>query len=165
MMFRKFAKKQLHLTKKPLDLLYRSKKIKKFVDKSVIPLNIIYREKRLITFLFGNHLVFLSGLLITWTLTEVFHVWHMFSYGSSLVLGMIFAYFFHHYITFELTKNSHRRISMFMIITSVNYACSWILVYLITKFFHGHYILTIIVVSIPLSLMYYKLNRKFVFKV
>ena len=164
-MFRKFAKKQLHLTKKPLDLLYNNKKIKTFVNKRVNPLNIIYREKRLITFLFGNHLVFLSGLLITWILTEVFHVWHMFSYGSSLILGMIFAYFFHHYITFELTEDSYRHISIFMVITSINYACSWILVYLITNFFQGHYILTIIIVSIPMSLIYYKLNRRFVFRV
>lgn len=166
-MFRKQIKKQLNLAKKPLDILYGSKKVKKFIEskKNIVPLDIIYREKRLITYLFGNHLAFLGQILLTWILTEVFHIWHMFSYGISLLLAFIFMFFFHHYITFGLTDSNYKDLPLFMIIISLVYLSSWSLVYLITSILGWHYISTIILVSIPAALTSYILNKKLVFRI
>lgn len=166
-MFRRLAKKQLKLAKKPLDILYESEKIKKFIEnkKKIVPLDIIYREKRLITYLFGNHLAFLGQILLTYILTEAFQVWHMSSFGISLGLAFIFMFFFHHYITFGLTDSKYRHFPLFLIITSIVYISSWSLVFLITKFLGWHYILAIILASIPASLTSYILNKNFVFRI
>lgn len=165
-MFRKLAKKQLKLAKKPLDMLYGSEKIRNFVEKKKFkPLDLIYREKRLITFLFGNHLAFLLEILLTWILTEIFYMWYMVSFGISLGLAFIFMFFFHHYVTFEVTHDGYKHLPIFMIITCAVYISSWALVYLITSALGWHYILTIILVSIPASLISYILNKKFVFKI
>lgn len=167
-MFRKFIRKHLKITKKPLDLFYDNKPVKKFNRKYKL-LNIIYREKRLITFLFGNHLAFLGEILLTWILTEAFYMHYIFSYGISLIIGWIFVFLFHHYITFEIKSDSYRRLPLFIVITAISNTLSWFLVYLLTQllnqhFLHRHYIMTIIIVSIPMSLIYYILNKKFVFR-
>lgn len=163
-MFRRLAKKHLKLAGKPLDLFYKSKRIEKFKRKYRL-LNIIYREKRLITFLFGNHLAFLGGILLTWILTEAFHIWYMMSYGISLFIGFLFIFLFHHYITFEIESDSYSHFPLFMIITVTSNVISWFFVYLTTHFLTSHYIITIVLVSIPMSLVYYNLNKKFVFRI
>lgn len=162
-MFRKLIKKHIRITKKPLDIFYKNKPVKNLKRKYKL-LNIIYREKRLITFLFGNHLAFLFEILLTWILTESLHLWYMLSYGFSLISGWAFVYFFHHYITFELTHDSYSKFPLFMLITIANNVSSWFFVYLITHFFTSHYIITIILVSLPMSLVYYKLTKKFIFR-
>lgn len=162
-MFRKLIKKHIHITKKPLDLFYNNKPVKRFNRKYKL-LNIIYREKRLITFLFGNHLAFLGEILLTWILTEALYMHYMISYGASLLLGWIFVFLFHHYITFEIESDSYTHFPLFIIITIASNVISWVFVYLITHFLTSHYIITIILVSIPMSLIYYILNKKLVFK-
>lgn len=157
------------MPKNPLEFIFKSKKVKKFVDKSKkykIPLDIIYKEKKLITYLFGNQITFLAQLILTFILTEAFHIWYMLSYGISLIFGLGMMFLYHKHITFNLKDTANKHFILFSIIMLGNFIASWILVYLITTILPFlHYIITIIIISIPLSIITYRMIKRIVFKI
>lgn len=156
------------MPKNPLYDLLEHKKVKKFVDKSkkYVPLDIIYKEKRLITYLFGNQITFLAQLILTFILTETLHIWYMGSYGISLIVGLGFMFWYHKQITFSIKDTSNKHFIVFAVIMIGSFIVSWILVYLITSILPFlHYILTIILVSIPVSIFTYKIIKRVVFKI
>lgn len=156
------------MPKNPLYDLLEHKKVKQFVNKSkkYVPLDIIYKEKKLLTYLFGNQIIFLAQILLTFILTEALHIWYMGSYGISLIIGLGLMFLYHKHITFSLRDTSNKHFILFAVIMLGNFAVSWVLVYLITTILPIlHYIIIIIIVSIPVSIITYKIIKRIVFKI
>lgn len=157
------------MVKSPLNFILKNHRVKSLVErgsKYVPPLEMLYKEKKLITYLFGNEMCFLAELLLTFMLTEMAHFWYMASYGLSLLLGLVFMFLYHKYITFSMHETSHKNFFLFSAIMLSTFVINWILVYLITSWLPFlHYIIVIILVSIPTSVMSYKINKRIVFKI
>lgn len=126
---------------------------------------------RFFIFTIGNSLSFWLQLLLTFLLTELLHLFYIFSYTISLVLATIGLFFYNKYITFK-KKDKHLILSLikFTFLTLAIYIPNIILVYFITyllnKFitFKENYLIAIIIVSIPYAFIYYLLSKKWIFK-
>lgn len=122
----------------------------------------LLKHKRYAFFCIGGISVFLIEVIMTIILTEFFHIWHMYSYALSLILGLVILFAYHSFITFENLRNILNNFSRFTAVYFSSYIASWILVLIITHL-GLHYIISIIIISISLSIFTYKINKKWVF--
>ena len=112
-------------------------------------------------FALGGLLVFLYEILITIILTEFFKMWVMYSYALALLSGLVLLYFYHSYITFSISHSSDNLLRFFLLYLCT-YIIAWIIVLSATNF-GLHYVSSIFIVSILLSVINYHANKKWVF--
>ena len=114
---------------------------------------------RYVKFVFGGGLSLILGLIVTYTLTEYFHLWHMLSLAIAIGLELIFLFIYHTFITFQKKGKALLFGLIILFISTLN----WILVYIMTIEFTFHYIISIIIVAGFISIINYLLNRNLVF--
>jgi len=114
-------------------------------------------------FAIGGTICFVFEIIFTVFLTEAFNVWHMLSYGISLIIGLIFLYFFYAHFTFKRFDKAHRRITKFFGLMTTSYFINWMIVYLLT-YLKFHYGAAIILATSALSFFNYYLNMHWVFR-
>jgi putative flippase GtrA len=115
-------------------------------------------------FAIGGTIGFVSEILLTIFLTEVFGVWHMVSYGISLLLGLVFLYFFYAHYTFGRFDKMHRRMFKFFSLMCGSYIINWWIVFLLSDRFLLHYGAAIVLAVLVMSLLNYYLNMYWVFR-
>lgn len=120
--------------------------------------------KQYLLFSAGGIGVFGYEILVTVLLTELFHLWHMYSYAISLITGITLLFFYHSYITFKKTKHLPTKIFRYIITYSLTYLLSWILVLFTTQKIKIHYLLSIGMIAILLSFITYHINKKWTFR-
>ena len=112
-------------------------------------------------FAWGGIVTFLYELIVTIILTEFFDWWVMYSYAFALISGLGLLFLYHSYVTFSIKLHSWRLIK-FVSLYGCLYIVAWILVWTATKMGY-HYLPSIIIISILLSLASYEVNKKWVF--
>lgn len=116
-----------------------------------------------ITFSLGGLVIFLYELLLTVVLTELFGIWFMYSYFFALLTGLGFLFLFHFYITFNMKKVRFFHIEKFLVNYLIMYFFSFFLVLVVTS--KGiHYLISIILISIIVSILNYFINKTWVFQ-
>ncbi len=114
---------------------------------------------RYVCFLFGGGLSLIINLLITYALTEFFHLWHMASFALALMFEIIFLFIYHSLVTFKKKGKFLVFIFVILVISLLN----WSFVYLFSEILGVYYLISIVVVAGLISLLNYLLNKKFVF--
>ncbi len=115
---------------------------------------------RYFKFLCGGGLSLLLNLTVTYLLTEVFHLWHMLSFAIALCLEILFLFGYHSMVTFR-TKG---KFWVFVIVILFISALNWVGVYLASVVLGIHYLASIVIVALIISVLNYFLNKKIVFK-
>lgn len=124
---------------------------------------VIKKHKRYLIFSIGGIIIFLFEILSTILFTELFNIHYMYSYGASLFIGMVFLFFYHMFITFNIPNDHFKRFFRFMIINSIYFIAALFFVYILTEI-GLHYIMSITISSIILSIINYCVNKNWVFK-
>ncbi|MCP3682776.1 MAG: glycosyltransferase [bacterium] len=119
---------------------------------------------RYLVFVVGGGLGMLINLVVTFLLTEFAGLWYMGSYALGLGLNMLFNFFYHRHVTFNVTSRAKERFGKFMIVTVLIVLINWLMVYAITEITGIYYILSIILVTLVVSVINYILNKLWVFK-
>ncbi len=114
---------------------------------------------RYVKFLFGGGLSLILNLIITYTLTEGLHLWHMLSFTISLVLEMLFLFAYHSLITFRRKG----KFLLFVIVISIISVLNWLAVYFLSVTLKIQYIVAIVISAGTISIVNYLVNRKVVF--
>ena len=112
-------------------------------------------------FALGGMLIFIYELGVTVFLTEKLHLWHMYSFALALLSGLFLLFLYHYKITFQ----SHFKATdllKFIVVYCSTYLLAWIFLLLATQF-SFHYIPSITVISLFISLLNYYANKYLVF--
>lgn len=104
-------------------------------------------------------------LALTFVLTEFVGLWYLASYILSVLLGWTVAFFLNAKITFQnQARDRHwRRYLHFLTLYSVLGAVNFALVFWLTSIIKLPYLLSIVSVLVPLSLLNFWINRIVVF--
>ncbi len=111
-------------------------------------------------FIVGGSLSTLLNLAITYLLTEVGHVWHMLAFAIALGIEIIFQFLYHSVITFKKKGKATLFLLVILLISDLN----WILVYIISVKWRWHYLTSIILAALIISIINFYLNRYLVFR-
>lgn len=109
----------------------------------------------------GTILVF----VMTYALTEYLHIWYLLSYIISTLCGWTYNFFMNSRFTFQghnndnLIKRYIFYIQGYIFLSLISYS----LVYVLTSVLHLYYLISISVVTIFMSIITFKFNRKFIF--
>ena len=115
-------------------------------------------------FAFGGILIFLIEWILSILLTELLFIPVKISYSISLFLGLSFLYLFHKRITFQIKSPFSLGVyEKFMFVYLISYIANWILVSILIS--RISYILAIPLISIPLGVLNYLINRHWIFLV
>ncbi|HLC81356.1 MAG TPA: GtrA family protein [Candidatus Nanoarchaeia archaeon] len=114
---------------------------------------------RYLKFLIGGGLSLLFGLGITYALTEVLGLWHMFSLAVAIGIEAIFLFLYHSVITFRKKGRFWLFVFVVLFISDLN----WILVYVASVNWNFNYLLSIVVVAGMVSVLNFGMNRWLVF--
>ena len=109
----------------------------------------------------GGFLVFLYEILLTIFLVEVFDWWYVYAYLVALLSGMVFLFLYHSRITFQKGLRLLYWAKFFLLYSFIYLIALMIVV--IAALLRIHYIFSILLSSISLSLLSYHANRKWVF--
>ncbi len=111
-------------------------------------------------FLFGGGLSLILNLTVTYLLTEFFQLWHMLSFAIALCTEILFLFGYHSLVTFR-TKG---KFWVFLIVILFISALNWVGVYLASVVLEIHYIISIVIVALIISVLNYFLNKRLVFR-
>jgi putative flippase GtrA len=130
-------------------------------------------------FLFGGWLTTLIELIITFTITELFGVWFIYSYACASISASFFSFFYHRHVTFNMIIRK-RTILKYWIILAIILSLTITILYFVSGFVDNyilmhnlstlplikyHYLLLIVLVSIPISILNFFLNMYHIFSV
>lgn len=101
---------------------------------------------------------------LTLLFTEIFHLWYFFSYLISLLLVIIFSFFYNAYITYEVQDNKKRNFLKYTLTLLFFLLSDLFLVTLMTEWLNLHYSLSISMITIILFFLKYVAYGKLVFK-
>ena len=110
-------------------------------------------------FISGNALILLFNLLATFSLTNYFDIWYVYSYGIVQILELILHYFYHSIITFKVYA---KFIRFFLVIFFIAFT-NWLVVYILSFLTDLNYILLIIIVSGLISVINFLINKYYVY--
>ena len=103
-------------------------------------------------------------ILLTIILTELFGIWFLYSFAIALVFSMVFLFFYHNNVTFNIKAYDFKRMLYFilfmLVITTINLAG----VYLLAVRYNLNYILAIILVGVFTSTAGFAVNKNLLFK-
>jgi len=122
----------------------------------------ISKHRTYFIFSIGAILIFLIQITIAIVLTEIFHIWHMYSYAIALVCDILLLYIYHSFITFKGWNRMPNNFARFLLLYIFSYTLSWLLVFAITHL-GIYYIPSIIFVSMIMSILNYNINKRWVF--
>lgn len=114
---------------------------------------------RYFKFIFGGGLSLILNLMVTYFLTEILLFWHMFSFAIALGLEIIFLFLYHSVFTFKKRGHFGRFVIIVLFISGLN----WLAVYLLSVILGIHYIPSIVISALIISILNYFLNKKIVF--
>jgi len=125
--------------------------------------------KKYFIFVIGGGLGLAIILLLTFILTEFFHIQHMISYSISLVPAILFVFIYHSLITFKGNKRNHKTLIKFVIIFGIMTFLNWILIYLFTEKYifsswRYYYMVIIFLATCIVSILNFLSNKIWVFK-
>ena len=115
---------------------------------------------RYVKFVFGGGLSLVLNLIITYLLTELIHLWHMLSFGISLVVEIVFLFGYHSVVTFRRRGKFGRFVVVILVISLAN----WAFVYFLSVTLGIQYLISIVVSAGVISIVNYLVNRALVFK-
>ena len=113
-----------------------------------------------VKFIIGGGLSLCLNLLLTYILTEQLHLWYMLSFGTSLIIEILFLFIYHSKITFQ----KHGAFFKFALLILFISALNWGYVYFLTELFNIYYLIAIILAALTISILNYFLNKKIVFR-
>lgn len=116
--------------------------------------------KKYLIFIFGGGMSMLLNLGITYAFTDYVGLWHMYSYTIALFCELIFLFVYHTYITFRTRGNFIKFALVILLVSALN----WLGVYFTSIILKIHYLISIILVALIISVLNYTINRLFVFK-
>ena len=130
-----------------------------------------------LTYAIGGAVISLMELLLTIILTEFYNMWYIYSYIIALFTGSLVLFFYHRHITFQSHNAPKRRYPKFLLFLGSVYVINITALYLLSRiaeyligsfnlthpFFHYHYVVLIIIIAIPSSLLGFYLNKKHIF--
>ncbi|MFH1440002.1 MAG: GtrA family protein [Candidatus Woesearchaeota archaeon] len=119
---------------------------------------------KFLKYVIGGTLIYWVEVFLTATITEISGLWFIYSFMISLVCGMIMLFYFHKHVTFECKKDKNATFAYFILITLFVYTGWFFTSYVVHTIYPTHYLLSIIVSSMPFSLLGYYLNKRFVFE-
>ncbi len=115
---------------------------------------------RYVKFVFGGGISLVLNLIITYFLTEMIHLWHMLSFGISLVVEIVFLFGYHSVVTFKRKGKFGRFVAVILVISLAN----WAFVYFLSVMLEIQYLISIVVSAGVISIVNYLVNRAVVFK-
>lgn len=128
------------------------------------------RHAELVLFKFGTLIYVPTLLVLTIILKELFNIWHIHSYVyshiiylTSYILSALPVYFFHSRITFRMKKKRILDFLKFTISQTIVVIVSVTLISYLSML-KINYILPLLIISIPISLINFKLNKNWIFK-
>lgn len=121
--------------------------------------------KQYIIFIIGGAIGLLISMIVTYILTEFFNIFYMLSYAVSMIFTFFIMFMYHSYITFKGFKYNHKRFIKFVVISIILVFANWGLVYIVTELFKIHYLISIFLVTLFLSIINYTLNKLFIFNI
>ncbi|MBI4448963.1 hypothetical protein HY641_02975 [Candidatus Woesearchaeota archaeon] len=113
-------------------------------------------------FIAASTIVFMAELALTITLTEVFEWYFLKSYFFSLVIGSIALTTYNGSVTFKRVTScaiGHRILCTIVIL--LMYVADVLSLYVLESVFGIHYILGIIIITPPFSLLNFVVNKQF----
>jgi len=119
---------------------------------------------KMIKFFIGGIFSLSLKLGLTFLLTEIFKMWYFLSYIITLVVVLLYGFFYNAHITFKVTDNKRINFVKFCAITLSLLVLDGFLVKLLTDYFNVYYLISIFVVSIVLFFTRFETYNKFVFK-
>jgi putative flippase GtrA len=124
--------------------------------------------KDMLTFLKAQVALILGSVadfLTTILLVEVFHCWYITGNAAGNIVGAIAQFILSRNWAFDAAKgNVSGQVMRFVLIWSGNILISAAGVYALTHFFHIHYLISKLVISIVMGLTYtFILSKRFVF--
>lgn len=114
----------------------------------------------------GGTLAYCFEIILTFFITEKTGIWFMDAFLISLLFGLVFLFYFHKNITFKSKIHYQKRMFIYFLLVAFFIYLGWYLLsYLVNSFINYHYLLKLVVASVPLSLLGYFINRKYIFRV
>ncbi|MBT5022268.1 methyltransferase domain-containing protein [Candidatus Woesearchaeota archaeon] len=118
--------------------------------------------KKLLKFGSGSIFSYSIKLGVTPLLTELFHVWYFYSYIISMVLVILFSFFYNMYVTYQITTNKTQNFVKYTFFLTMFMVLDAILVKTLTDI-GLFYIFSIIIVTTALFFVKYIVYDKMVF--
>lgn len=112
-----------------------------------------------IRFLFGGGISLILNILITYTLTASFDLWHMVSFAIALTIEILFLFMYHSLFTF---RKRGKFLLFVMVIVAIS-VLNWSFVYVLSVVLQLQYIVSIVISAGVISIVNYTLNKKIVF--
>lgn len=115
-------------------------------------------------------IVGLSGALvvfvITFVFTEYLKFWYLVAYIMATLIGWTYNFIINSKFTFDKYNeiNLMKRYGFYMQGYALLSLVAFFTVYVLTSILHVHYLLSIFVISVFMSIITFKFNRKFIFR-
>lgn len=112
----------------------------------------------------GGIVVYLIKILVSYVLTEIAGLWYFYSYIISLIIILIFSFFWTLYVTFRVKDNLKTRFVKYIIFFLFFIFIDIIFVKLLTEKFEFYYMTSIIITTTILFVIKFFVYRLVVFK-
>ncbi len=119
--------------------------------------------QQILAFASGGALIFFLKIILTAFLTEYISIPYIVSYSITLIISILFSFFYHIYVTFKINKPSLSYFLRFIIALLFFYLVDALLVWNITEFLKIHYTLSITITTIILFFIKFIVFDKLVF--
>lgn len=119
--------------------------------------------KKISKFSIGGILNFLIKIGLTFFLTERLKVWYFSSYIITLLVLLIYGFYYNAYITFDVKNNQKHNFMKFSVIMILFLLLDGMLVRILTDFLGLYYLLSIVLVTFVLFFARFFTYNKFVF--
>ena len=110
-------------------------------------------------FIFGGGVSLIINLILTFLLIKIFHIWHMYAYGISLIIEISFLFLYHSIITFGIYGKIVKFIINIIFISTLN----WVGVLLMSINLNLNYNISIIIIALIIFIINYYIINKIIF--
>jgi len=115
-------------------------------------------------FLIGGFINFAIKLSLTIFLTEIIRLWYFLSYVITLVIIVLFSFFYNAYVTYKVSSNKRNNFIRYCIVLALISAIDAIAVRAATEMLELHYAVSIFIITVVLFIVKYVVYGALVFK-
>ena len=133
-------------------------------DRLLKPYPLYRTARKYAVFVTGGGIDLLLSLLITTPLTEFLGIPYWISYFFGLVAAILFTFIYHRHVTFGMKSAWKSRFLKFGIVVTLIVIANYFLVLTATEILQFHYLISIFLVTLILSVINFGVNKIWVFK-